>query len=90
MSEDQIRKIESQLKRISDALLGDEEMGHIGVVDRLKNVEATVNEIQQERRDEKSQRKGMVWIMTTAGTIGGTIGGFIAWASGLFTQVPKP
>lgn len=90
MSDDQIREIRAQLnkvlhdqKRLLDALLGDEEMGHVGMVSRMESVEVTVNEIQQERRDEKAQRKGALWVLTTACTLGS---GFVAWLVGIYQQ----
>lgn len=83
MSSDQIRKIEIALARILLALEGDAAMGQMGVVDRVKNVEITVNAIQQERRDEASKRKGAKWVVGTIATAGGIVGGVLTWLSGL-------
>ena len=76
MSDDQIREIRNELKRITDALLGDPAMGTRGMVCRLQNVESVVNEIQQERRDEKAERKGAWKLAALIATVSGSIGGF--------------
>jgi len=83
MSAEQIRKIEIALSRILLSIEGDDGMGQVGMVDRIKRVELIVNEIQQERRDEASQRKGAKWVMGAIATVGGVIGGVLTWLSGI-------
>jgi len=86
MSLDQIRKIEIALSRILLALEGDDGMGQVGVVDRVKSVEVIVNEIQQERRDEANKRQGAKWVMGVIATVGGAVGGVLTWLSGIFNH----
>lgn len=85
MPDEQTREIKAQLKRITDALLGDEEMGHIGMVAELKSVMVTVNQIQQERRDEKAEKRGTWRVITAISACAGTI---TAGAVEYFTRKP--
>ena len=40
MSQEELSSIKETLNRIEKALVGDPEMGHIGIADRLRSVEA--------------------------------------------------
>ena len=90
MSDDQIRRIEKQLQRIEDALVGDTDMGLIGLVQEVRDIKKTVAEIQRERLVEQSEKQGMWKVIAAAGTVGGAVGGLITWLSGILHALPKP
>ncbi len=77
MPENEIAAIRTELKRITDALLGDPDMGTRGMVCRLEGVETTVNAIQQERRDEKAERKGAWRLAALLSTMAGSFGALV-------------
>lgn len=79
MPPDQLAEFKKQLDRIELALVGDEAMGHQGIVHRLTKTESDVALIQVERRAEADQRKGAFWLVSTTATIAGTIGAALTW-----------
>lgn len=79
MSTDETEEIRSYLKRIETALIGDESLGHVGLVTRMKSVEVTVNQIQRERSDEQSKRKGATMLLATLSSVAAVVGSATTW-----------
>ena len=52
MSQEELSSIKETLNRIEKALVGDPEMGHIGIADRLRSVEAQA---------QATDKKLLVW-----------------------------
>lgn len=84
--DDQFAEFKKQLDRIELALVGDEAMGHLGIVHRVAKTEQDVSMIQVERKAEADQRKGAFWIASAAATVAGAIGAALTW----FGFGPRP
>jgi hypothetical protein len=80
---DRLQRIECQLGEIRSALVGNSAMGIKGLVHRTEHIESTVEQIQRERRDEASARRGALYVIALAGSVAGAVGGFVVR---LFTQ----
>lgn len=76
---DPFADLKKQLDRIELALVGDEAMGHLGIVHRVARTESEVSLIQVERRAEAEQRKGAFWVASAAATVAGAIGAALTW-----------
>jgi len=74
---DRLQRIESQLSEIRSALVGNPAMGIKGIVHRTEAIEKTVDQIQRERSDEASARRGALYVIALAGSVAGAIGGFV-------------
>jgi hypothetical protein len=71
-------QFKAQLDRIERALTGDERMGQPGLVARMADAEGEIHSLKQDRRDEKNQKRGAVWVFTTVGAIAGVVGGIVS------------
>lgn len=85
-----LSQIKDQLDRIERAIVGDKEMGQVGLVDRMAAAESDIQTIKQERRDEANQKRGALWLVTTVSAVAGAAGAFIVWVVGFFNTAPKP
>lgn len=78
-SHEEIQEIRAALKRIEKAIVGDEAMGHVGLVDRVGDLHLRLAVVEQERRDEVAQKRGAMWIITAVGAVAGVIGSAVTW-----------
>lgn len=79
INDTQFDELKAQLTRMERALVGDEAMGHHGIVQRVATLDTRVSVIETERRSESEQKKGAVWVITTTATAAGAIGAVLAW-----------
>lgn len=85
-----LANIAAAVGRIEKALMGDEQMGHVGIVDRLAACEAKTSELERLRETDDARKTGALWVIGAAASVAGAIGGLIAWAAGVVNAVPKP
>jgi hypothetical protein len=79
INDTQFDELKMQLNRMERALVGDEAMGHQGMVHRVANLDTRVSVIESERRSESEQKKGALWVITSTATAAGTVGAILAW-----------
>lgn len=72
--EDRLDLIGRATARIETAIVGDPEVGHLGVIQRLALTEQALASIQAERAGERAQRKGAVWMLSAIGALAGAVG----------------
>lgn len=88
-SSEEISEIKATLSRIETALVGDQAMGHVGLVDRVADHDMRIVSIEQQRRDDTAQRRGATWVVATIGMVGGVVGGLVTWLIEVATALRK-
>jgi hypothetical protein len=67
-------RMERVLNEVKTALVGNEALGNKGIVNRLKEVEVGMTELNRIRADEVATRKGALAVLSAVAAICGSIG----------------
>jgi hypothetical protein len=76
-----VQRLRSDVAEIKQAIIGNPNIGHRGIVPRLDLMESTVSTLVAERAAEHNARRGAMWVVGIAagviGAIGATIGSLL-------------
>lgn len=79
-----VAKLGESSERIERAILGDERIGHVGLVDRQARAEDRLAALERDRADELSQRRGAGRLIAGVASVAAAVGGVAGWLLNLF------